>query len=214
MPTWKRFILLIVLFGAQSLYFPINQLMEGGLVFKTTLDQYIPLWPIWAVPYLLYLPLWITCFIWAAFKMEERMFKRFFASALAATLIGISIFLLFPTYIERPVLVGNDWATELLRYVYGNDDVYNAFPSGHVYLTTLISLFWMEWYTRYRWLWIAIVVSVLLSTLFTHQHYLPDLAGGLALAKNSIRFGNWWALKRSPTEDDKSRIQAASLGIH
>jgi membrane-associated phospholipid phosphatase len=93
-------------------------------------------------------------------------------------------------------LIGNDWATELLRYVYSNDDVYNAFPSGHVYLTTVISLFWMEWYPRYRWLWIAIVVSVLLSTLFTHQHYLPDLGGGLILAKNSLRFGEWWMQKR------------------
>ena len=96
--------------------------------------------------------------------------------------------MLFPTYIERPLLIGNDWATELLRYVYGNDDVYNAFPSGHVYLTTVISLFWMEWYPRYRWLWIAIVVSVLLSTLFTHQHYLPDLAGGLRVGKEQPPF--------------------------
>jgi membrane-associated phospholipid phosphatase len=54
----------------------------------------------------------------------------------------------------------------------------------------------MEWYPRYRWLWIAIVVLVLLSTLFTHQHYLPDLGGGLILAKNSLRFGEWWMQKR------------------
>ena len=196
MNLWKRFALISVLFAAQSLYFPINRVMDGGLIFKTTLDQYIPLLPIWSVPYLLYLPFWIACFIWAAINMETRMFQRFFATVLAATLTGLAIFLLFPTYIERPLLIGNDWATELLRYVYGNDDVYNAFPSGHVYLTTVISLFWMEWYPRYRWLWIAIVVSVLLSTLFTHQHYLPDLAGGLVLAKNSLRFGEWWMKKR------------------
>ena len=198
MTRWKRLSLLAILFAAQSLYFPINRLMDGGTIFKTTLDQYIPLWAIWVVPYLLYLPFWMTAFIWAAFKMETRMFKRFFASALAATLIGIAIFLLFPTYIERPVLVGEDWATNLLRFVYGNDDVYNAFPSGHVYLTTVISIFWIEWYPRQRLLWLAVIASVLLSTLFTHQHYLPDLIGGLALAKNSILLGNWWVQKRSP----------------
>lgn len=211
MPTWKRFILLILLFAAQSLYFPINRLMEGGVVFKTTLDPYIPLWEAWAVPYLLYLPFWICCFIWAAFKMEGRMFKRFFASALAATLIGISIFLLFPTYVERPILTGDGWATELLRYVYSNDDVYNAFPSGHVYLTTLICIFWIEWYPRRRLLWLAIVVSVLLSTLFTHQHYLPDLIGGLALAKNSIRFGDWLVQKRYPILSLKYQISARGI---
>jgi membrane-associated phospholipid phosphatase len=189
MTRWKRLSLLAILFAAQSLYFPINRLMDGGIIFKTTLDQYIPLWAIWVVPYLLYLPFWITAFIWAAFKMETRMVKRFFASALAATLIGITVFLLFPTYIERPLLVGEDWATNLLRIVYGNDDVYNAFPSGHVYLTTLISIFWIEWYPRQRLLWMAIIASVLLSTLFTHQHYLPDLIGGLALAKISIHLG-------------------------
>jgi membrane-associated phospholipid phosphatase len=199
MPIWKRFVLLTILFAAQSLYFPINRFMEGGVIFKTTLDPYIPLWEIWAVPYLLYLPFWISCFTWAAYKMEERMFKRFFASALAATLIGISIFLLFPTYIE---------------YIYNNDDVYNAFPSGHVYFTTLICIFWMEWYPRRRALWLAIVVSVLLSTLFTHQHYLPDLIGGLALAKNSVHFGNWLVQRQFPIEYDKSRMQTTQQSVN
>lgn len=214
MLIWKRFILLAILFAAQSLYFPINRFMEGGVIFKTTLDPYIPLWEIWAVPYLLYLPFWISCFTWAAYKMEERMFKRFFASALAATLIGISIFLLFPTYVERPALVGDGWATELLRYIYNNDDVYNAFPSGHVYFTTLICIFWMEWYPRRRALWLAIVVSVLLSTLFTHQHYLPDLIGGLALAKNSVHFGNWLVQRQFPMEHDKSRMQPTQKSVN
>ena len=73
--------------------------------------------------------------------------------------------------------------------VYRNDGDYNAFPSGHVYQTALICLFYNHLYPSYPWFWIGIVVIVVLSTLFTRQHYLADPLGGLAIAWLGYRLG-------------------------
>jgi membrane-associated phospholipid phosphatase len=78
-----------------------------------------------------------------------------------------------------------------LNWIYATDHMYNAFPSGHVYITTLIALFWSRWFPKWRWLWIATVIVVVFATLFTHQHYLPDPIGGLALAWFGYRIGLW-----------------------
>lgn len=89
--------------------------------------------------------------------------------------------------------------------MYVNDRVYNAFPSGHVYITTLIGLFWAQWFPRHRWWWRAIIVVIAFSTLFTHQHYLPDPVGGMLLAWAGYRFGLWWV--DYPGPDERIRYQ-------
>ena len=85
----------------------------------------------------------------------------------------------------------------LIRFIYSHDRVYNAFPSGHTYTTMLLCLFWCRWRPRRCWLWIVTAVIVLLSTLFTRQHNLPDLIGGALLAWGGYRFGLWWAAKNT-----------------
>jgi membrane-associated phospholipid phosphatase len=69
---------------------------------------------------------------------------------------------------------------------------YDAFPSGHIYITTLLALFFSHWYPRQKLAWILILVIVSLSTLFTGQHYILDVLGGYAVAFSGYRFGLWW----------------------
>ena len=190
--TGRRVGWLFTLFTFPWLYVPINRLAHGGIVFKTPLDGLIPLWPVWALPYQLSIIVWVIFLIWAVTKMDYPLLRAFGVSALAIMLTSYVIFLLFPTYVERPILTGNGWDIDLMHTIYNNDRPYNAFPSSHTYLTVLISLFWQRWYPRFWWLWSGFVVIVLLSTLFTRQHYLPDLVGGAALAWLGYRFGLWW----------------------
>lgn len=81
---------------------------------------------------------------------------------------------------------------ELMRSIYNFDRPYNAFPSTHTSTTVLISLFGQRWYPRFWWGWGAFIMIVLFSTLFTRQHYLPDLVGGALLAWLAYRFGLRW----------------------
>jgi membrane-associated phospholipid phosphatase len=185
----ERVLWLLLLFAAQLLYFPINKIVRGGMIIRTPLDAYIPLWTIWTIPYLLSLLWWSVSFLWAAWKMEDELYAAFTRGMLAVFLFSYLFYILYPTYIERPFLAGNNCSTNLLRFVYSSDRSYNAFPSGHTYTSVLITLFWSKWYPEKRWLWIGLTATVLLSTLFTAQHHLPDLLAGTLLAWAGYRFG-------------------------
>ena len=184
-----RMAMTILVTCAACLYFPLNRKMTGRVNLSTPLDAWIPLWPVWVVPYLLCLPIWVGGFIWAAWKMDDELFRSFVSAWLFVLLSAALLFYFFPTYVKRPVLTRGNWATRILQKVYQNDGVYNAFPSGHVYQTALICLFYNRLYPNYPWIWIGILVIVALSTLFTRQHNLTDPVGGLAIAWLGYQFG-------------------------
>ena len=179
----------ILVVGAASLYFPLNRKLTGGFNLSTWLDAKIPLWPVWVVPYLLCLPAWAVGFIWAALKMDEQLFRSFVSACLFVLSFATLFYYFFPTYVIRPLLTEGNWATRILQRVYQNDGIYNAFPSGHVYQTALICLLYNRLYPNHPLFWIGIVVVVVFSTLFTHQHNLPDPLGGLVIAWLGYHFG-------------------------
>src|SRR5688572_19845546 len=110
----RRLLWLGVILAFQCLYFPINHYVQGGIVLSTPLDVFIPLWPIWAVPYLLSLPWWTTAYIWAALKMPDGLYRAFVAALLGVMAVSYLIYILFPTYIERPALAGTEWEIQLM----------------------------------------------------------------------------------------------------
>jgi len=129
---------LLVIYGVQLLYLPINRTMQGGVVLRTPLDAYIPLWPIWAVPYLLSLLWWQGALAWAALRMDERRFRALTIAILAVMLSSYTVYILYPTYVERPSVEGSTWAHDLVRAIYRNDQVerhirakYNFRPPRH-----------------------------------------------------------------------------------
>ena len=171
------------------LYFPLNQNLTGGTELTTAWDTWIPLLPAWTVPYLLALPLWGLGLAWVVWKVKGQRFRAFISASLLALGTATLIYAFYPTYVIRPSLEGTGWAWDLLRFVYANDQLYNAFPSGHVFQTMLLGLFMARWYPKTRWVWAGVVAVVVLSTLFTHQHNLPDPLGGAALAWGAYRLG-------------------------
>jgi membrane-associated phospholipid phosphatase len=187
----------VALFAVQLLYFPINRTVQGGVVLSTPWDAYFSLRPVWVIPYLLSLVWWGACFVWAAWKMEDALFQAFAIGLIAVMLASYVVYIAYPTYVVRPSPVGDDLLTRMVQILYENDRVNNAFPSGHTYNTVLIALFWWRWRPRQRWLWLAITAVVLLSTLYTCQHNLPDLGGGIVFAWLGYRFGLWWVARRS-----------------
>ncbi|MFZ1755353.1 MAG: phosphatase PAP2 family protein [Caldilineaceae bacterium] len=187
----QRVGLYVLVFAIQSLYLPLNHGLKEGTILDTRWDVYIPVWAIWIVPYAIAWPLWLAGYAWAVLRMPEKLYHALIAASVLATATAISTFALFPTYVVRPVLTGSDWATQWLRLLYATDGVFNAFPSGHVYLTTIMALFWSRWLPRWRWVWLGFALVIALSTLFTRQHYIPDVLGGAALAWMSYQIGTW-----------------------
>jgi membrane-associated phospholipid phosphatase len=188
---------LIALFAVQFLYFPLNRLLQGGVALRIpAVDDLVPLWPIWILPYLLSIAWCGICFLWAAWQMEDNLYRALMSGAIAIMLCSYLVYLFYPTYVVRPEITGSGVLYDLVRLVYGNDRVYNAFPSGHTYNAVLLALFWWRWKPRLRWLWVTIAVLTVLSTLFTGQHHVLDPLGGMLLAWLGYRFGLWWAARR------------------
>jgi membrane-associated phospholipid phosphatase len=181
----QRRILFLTLLAVLSLYLAINRLMSwqgDGTTVEIWLDQYVPFWPIWGVPYVLSILWWGVAALWAYLKMEDSLYVAFITGWISACLIGYAIFIFYPNYMVRPQVPSTGWAEWLIRFIYANDRTYNAFPSQHLWDTVIISLIWSRWKPKWRWLLWSLTLIVAMSTLFTGQHWIMDVIGGTLLA--------------------------------
>jgi membrane-associated phospholipid phosphatase len=188
----KRVLLALLVCGIELLYIPTSNRLTGGIEPKLPIDIF-PIWPIWVLPYVLCYVLWVSGFIWITLKMDDDLFRAFIMAGTLTFAIGVTTFIFFPTYVKATPLQGHDVFTFLLNFIHGNWGRYDAFPSGHVYITTLLALFFSRWYPRWKPLWIVTIVIVAFSTLFTGQHYVLDVIGGYLAALAGYHFGLWWA---------------------
>lgn len=203
-PSLKKRILIISgILLIQFNYSIATRVMHGGIIPKLPIDVF-PLWVIWVIPYALWYPIIASAGVWLLLKSSERLFREFAAGFLLTCILGVLTFYFFPTYIIDTPLTGTDLFTKLLLLLRAMDGDYAAFPSAHVYVTTILALFFNRWYPKYGWLWLFIYVMISLSTLFTHQHYIMDVVGGTTYAWIGYRFGLWWE-ERSQTKNTREK---------
>jgi len=210
----KRVLPVLFVCCIQMIYIPTSSQVAGGIEPKLAIDIF-PVWPIWVLPYVLCYLLWVYTYVWLILKMEDRLFRAFIVACMLTFSIGAGTFIFFPTYVKAAVIEGNDIFSVLLRFIHQNLGRYAAFPSGHIYITTLLALFYGRWYPRQKLLWTLILVIVSLSTLFTRQHYILDVVGGFVVAVMGYHFGLWYtgfcpAQKRTDKHSGK-RIASSSF---
>lgn len=192
MTLGKRSLLIFLICCIQWIYVPTSNQIAGGVEPKLPIDVF-PIWPIWVLPYVLCYALWLSSMIWIALKVEDRSFESVVAACMLTFSLGVTTFIFFPTYVKATSVPGSDIFASLLRFIHENWGRYDALPSGHIYITTLLALFFSRWYPRQKPWWILIVIIVSLSTLFTGQHYILDVLGGYVVALAGYYFGLWWA---------------------
>ena len=171
-------VILLLLFYA---YFPLNSLREPVHSLELLVDHHIPVVAAFVFPYLsLYVLLAIS--LWRFLQAESRIFV---ITAVAISLdlaISYLVFIFYQTRVERPDILGSDVSSSILRWVYSLDKPFNAFPSLHTSLSTLLALLWGRVGSRTQpaiALWALLIIA---STLFTKQHYIADVFGGVAVA--------------------------------
>ena len=150
----KRLFLLLIACGIQTLYIPTSHGLSGGIEPKLPIDVF-PISPIWVVPYIFCYALWFAGILWIVRKLDDRSFRAFIAACVLTFTIGVTTFILFPTYVKAGTFAGDDIFTIILRFIHETWGRYDAFPSGHVYITTLLTLFYSRWYPRTKPLWIT-----------------------------------------------------------
>jgi membrane-associated phospholipid phosphatase len=196
------------------IYIPTSNRVTGGIEPRLPIDIF-PVWPIWVLPYVACYLLWLGSTLWIIFKVEDRSFRSFIAASMLTFGLGALTFIFFPTYVIATPIEGNDIFSALLRMIHETWGRYDALPSGHVYITTLLVLFYSRWYPRWKLMWIMILLVVSLSTLFTGQHYILDVLGGYLVALAGYRFGLWWDgfhnARQQSSEKSGRRITPSSL---
>lgn len=210
----KRFVFVFLVCCIQMIYIPTTNRVAGGIEPKLPIDVF-PIWPIWVLPYVLCYILWFAGIIWIIFIGEDRQFRSLIAACMLTFGLGALTFIFFPTYVKPVALQGSDVFTLILRIFHEQTGRYAALPSGHVYITTLLALFFGRWYPRFKFLYILILIVVSLSTLFTGQHYILDVIGGYLVALVGYYFGLRWVgsypAQKQISKRPGKRIASSSL---
>ena len=181
----RRDLLLTLLLCAVSvaayLIYPVLNHGPNKIFLQTPLDRAIPLVPVMVIPYLSLFPLIIV----AAVVFAIADLRQLQALALAVTLALLASYLVYAlaqSYVIRPSPTGLDWLTAAVRHVYALDRPYNDFPSLHGSLSAIVAVLWLRIHPRTGAVvavWCSLIIA---STALIHQHYLADVAGGLAVA--------------------------------
>jgi membrane-associated phospholipid phosphatase len=123
------------------------------------------------------------------FVLRDREKTRKFALMTASVIVLCgAIFLMLPLTIERPLIVSASLSDRVLAWLYATDRPINLFPSMHVALAYVFACVVGQERPRWNMLMMVWATMIAISTLFTRQHYVVDVLGGIVVAAVAWRF--------------------------
>jgi membrane-associated phospholipid phosphatase len=165
--------------------YPLTNHGPNRIFLQTSWDRAIPVVPVMVIPYLSLIPL-LPLAVLVVLRGGWRNVQRYALAITFAIAISCLVYVVAQSYVPRPVITGHGILDQWVRDVYANDNPYDAFPSTHTSLATIITVY------CYRGLHHTGVVigiwclAIIASTVLIHQHYLADIAGGLVVAAISV----------------------------
>ncbi len=174
-----------------------SQRAEVG-TFYFAWERAIPFLPAFIIPYLSI----DLFFVAAPFLCADRRELRVFAQRIVFAILCAGVcFLLLPLKLAVPRPQAEGWLGFVFAAFTAADLPYNLFPSLHIALGVLL----IEKYARHlRGIWRVVILAwfaaVAASTLFTWQHHVIDLVGGLMLGVLGL-----YAFREHPTDAPVTR---------
>jgi len=173
-------LLVVAVYFTNEIYALLNH-GPAVLDLRTSIDRALPLVPVFVIPYdSLNLYVYLSLILFLLFR--NRLFQSAALSMIGAWLVSYLFYFFLQTEVARPVIMGHDLFSRMLREVYAGDNPYNDFPSLHTSISTILAIHWLRFDRRAGWplaAWTALIVA---STLLVKQHYVADLLAGLLLA--------------------------------
>ena len=156
------------------------------------IDDLIPVVSIFVIPYLWSYVYWITGPIVASMS-DFKHFLNVMLTYFVACIIGAIVFVFAPSYIDRvaegvynrPQNNLFDWILQIIYDTDGKEIGFNLFPSFHCLLTVICFLGAFrkkEIPLVFRIYSFIMMILIFLSTVFTKQHYIIDMVGGIGIA--------------------------------
>lgn len=181
--TRQEWINSAALFGlvvfASCIYFILNFPHEIVNVVKIFLDDHIPRLPVFAIPYIAFLPWFWGVVVWVWLK--NKSFGQLAISIIIVNLIASIVYIMFQTHVPREVITSNDVFSEILKFIYSSDRAYNGFPSLHSGLSAVVATYFVILKNKRAWMFVAMAGLIVISTLFTKQHFVLDAISGVTL---------------------------------
>ena len=166
----------------------LNSSSRGVTSLTTSLDRSIPFIKQFIVPYVLWYPLVPLVFMYICIR-DKLTYCKLLVSLVCGLLISYLTFYFFQTTISRPILIGNDIFTIILKMLYKIDNPFNCFPSIHI--MTCFLMIEGIWKCKEKNIVINVLVTIInvaiiISTFFIKQHVVLDGVYGIIIA--SITF--------------------------
>jgi membrane-associated phospholipid phosphatase len=184
-----RIICSALLIAVFLLYPWLNKRAANAHIIKLWIDDWIPLVPIFSIPYILYIPFLAITLGYFVFFTE--LYQAISISFIFCIGVASIIYFFYQTTVPRPEITGTDVFSKMVLYIYSKDHPYNCFPSLHTALSVLSFLYWIQVFPNLKWSMGAFVLSILISTVTLKQHYIPDVISGILLAITSLYVANF-----------------------
>jgi membrane-associated phospholipid phosphatase len=151
----------------------------------TAVDQSIPFIKAFALPYSVWILYIYVCLIYF-FMKDINVYYRALLTYIVCALLCYLIYSVFQTTVPRPVVIGSDPISELIRYIYSRDQPFNCFPSIHCFSSYMVMR--MVWTGSFRNKWNVTFITgmsslIIISTLFVKQHVIMDALAGMFLVE-------------------------------
>lgn len=161
-------------------------------------DNMIDPIPWWTIIYFGCYIVWIASFLWVSKQSKDISNRMLFADMLCK-LLCTAIFIIYPTTMSRPGVPEGEFASPLMEILYWVDSPDNLFPSMHCtaswfaarYPTRCANI--PKWYKAIAWISLFLVFA---SVLFTKQHVIADIFGGVIAAELCIQLSERLKLYR------------------
>ena len=212
---------LVFSFIFNCLVYSGSRMIAGGWYhhnIETGLDRSLPFVPQFLVVYFGCYLFWAVNYILIARQERHRVYQ-FFTGDFLSRCICLVFFLVYPTTNTRPVITDAGLWNQAALWLYSVDAADNLFPSIHCLVSWFCFLGIKDQKripTWYKGVSFTLAVLVFLSTIFTKQHVLVDVAGGVILAQVCFILGQktelWHIYERFGTKIEK-KINRYTEGV-
>ena len=155
----------------------------------------IPIAPPWIAVYVGAYLYWVVGYV-AIARVSPGVCRRFFRADYLAKAVAMLSFIFLPTWLPREQVASGGAFGWLLRAIYAADPPNNLFPSLHCSVSWLIARqigALSAFRPAVKAAAFAFSVLVFLSTLYTRQHLIADVLGGMLLAEGAFYISRKWA---------------------
>lgn len=173
--------------GLMGLFYGL--LNNGGRnvhVLTSPIDDWLPLIPSMAIPYIGWYPYIIIGILYLCYKDRSAYYRTIIVMNIGL-IVCYFIYFYYQTTVIRPEVIPDTWDKKLLLdYVYGVDNPYNCFPSIHALHSYVIMRGALAARTirkSVKAAFVAGAVLIIISTLLVKQHVIYDALGSVVLGE-------------------------------